>query len=103
MKIVRILSISGDGSKENEIGRIALKGGILTPSSDSPILRSILQNPVRAIIKGKRVRVTAEEHPEEFLDNLHRQYTSVYLYTSKPEDSEFTEMDKTSAIPNRGG
>lgn len=73
--------------KDNLAGVLRLVDGeVVAEPADSRRLQSMLESPVYDF--PARKAYFAEDSPKEFLEALHKQYTSAYLRASKPIDDD---------------
>lgn len=90
---VRIMGLDDSGADEQK-GSIRWDGDFATDPADSRLLKSILEQPIIAFGQN----ISADDAPEEFMQNLHRGYTGAYLRATKAESSSSEGNQKQKSL-----
>lgn len=72
-------------------GKVVAEG--MTTPTDAHIMSNLLKDEIGWYSKGFPLQpITAQSHPKEFLENLHREYHGSLFWASKVMDDE-TDLD----------
>ncbi len=87
------------GALRFEDSLIRVNPAPLNPNNEI-LLKNIISYPIQVLLEGTMTTLTALEHPELFLQYLHRAYTGTYLRASEAMEGNAPDSPAEGQAPN---